>query len=204
MIFAHAFVGLIIAYIINLTIKKEDKIGVIFGQSKELLLWVTAILFSISPDLDLLYIYFIDETAKHRHLLTHSLVPYTVVFLIIIIYLFYKKTNNFYKYIALTAYLGISFHLFADLYTDPVYLLAPFIDKSFSLQLFLINKSEGLRAYVLSPYLATEIIIMITGTILLFKNFIKRQKELIILLALLGIIEASAIMALLPFIYSFN
>ena len=204
MIFAHAFIGLIIAFFFTPSIVKDTEKQRIWGHTHKLWIWLTAIAFSILPDFDLVYIFLIDSTAKHRHLLSHSIVPYTIVGIITLFVLIYKRSDRFFKYLVIIAYTSITFHLLADAYTAPIYAFLPIINKSFSLQPFPLDINSGLLGYISSPYLTTEIIIIIAGTILLIKSFIKEKKELLILLFSLGMIEISVIIALLPFVYSFN
>ncbi len=201
MIFAHVFIGMLFAFFLTKKLLKNTKDDKFIGQSKQMILWATVMLFSVFPDLDLLYVFFIDNTVKHRTLLSHSLVPYTIILFIL---LFIFKTNSFYKKITLMAYLGIVGHLLADIYVGPIYLLAPFNKMAFVIQPFPLDHNGGIIAYFKTNYMKTEIIIMLIGTSLLIKTFIKDKKDLIILFLLTGIIEISALVALVPFVYSFN
>jgi len=204
MIFAHAFIGAIIAYIATPKMLQGTEAEKFWKLNKKSVLWLFAILSSVFPDLDILYVLLIDNSAEHRKLLTHSIVPYTIILILVLLIIKIKKIDKYYSQLTLISWLGVLFHLIADLYVAPVYLFTPISNVMLLWQPFHINLKDGIKAYIFSPYMLTELIIIITGTILLIKSFINEKKELIILLSILGMILISAIGTLIPFISSFN
>lgn len=204
MIFAHAFIGTIIAYIAVPNMLKGTGAEKIWKLNKKFTLWLFAIVSSIFPDIDIIYVLLNSNKIEHRKLLTHSIIPYTIVLIVVLAIVKTKKLDKYYSQLALISWLGVLFHLIADTYVAPVYMFTPISNIMFLWQPFYINLSAGIKAYIFSPYMFTESIIIITGTILVIKSFINEKKELIILLSILGMILISAFVTLIPFISSFN
>ncbi len=201
MIFAHAFLGLIIGYIFTI---KPTKSNLYTKQKRLLIIFVSSIIGSIFPDFDFVFAFLLHNKELHRHLLTHSLLLYFLIIFGFFIIKYFKNYKNetidtlwIRTFWAFTV--GAIVHLFADFIATPVYLFEPLINRGFVLVKFHAKETEGLRKYVFSPYMLNEIGLIILGVILLILRFKNYKKELIILLGLIGIILLSAIIVLIPY-----
>ncbi len=198
MIFAHAFIGLIIGYF--LTIKPIN--SKLYTKEKRLLyIFIAGIIGSIFPDFDFVFVFLLHNKDLHRHLLTHSLISYIIVLVGFSIFKYVRKRSidDLWQRIFWAFWLGAVIHLFADLIATPVYLFEPISNISMVLHRFRANETDGLRKYIFSPYMINEIIVIITGLVLLIMRFKNCKKELMILLGLLGTILLMAMIVLVPF-----
>lgn len=201
MIFAHTFIGMLVASGINPKLIKSKGFPI---TKQKLLIWASAMIGAIAPDFDLLYVFFIDNTAFHRNLISHALFPYILLLIIGLIIIKVKNLNTLYISLLLAFFLGIVSHLVADMFLDTVYPAKPFSSKGLSLNPFPLDKSSGLLGYFTSPYMVIEIIISLLGLSVFIKSLHKHKKEFKLLLVLLGIIQIGTIIALIPFLYKFN
>lgn len=203
MIFAHSLIGVILAYLAFPLISKQFNIKKL-QKYKKAFLYIPFILGSVFPDIDFAYLFLVDRHMGHRQLLTHSIIPYAILLLICVgLSLFSKSVRN-YLYLGISFFIGITSHLVADMYIDPVYLFSPISKAIFLIQPFAFNPDAGIKGYLFSPYGFTEILIIICGMSVLINSFYKSKKEFILMLGIIGIIETSAILALIPYINSFN
>ena len=201
MIFAHAFIGMIIAFAYESVYRGK---GVFSNQRQKMALWTSAILGSIFPDCDILYLIFINPQAYHRELLTHSMIPYLFVLALII------GGSRLHQYTKIQAsviavfFIGILFHLIGDSFVDKVYLFKPFSNFSFQFEHSQIDKNKGFLGYFHSSFMLAESMISLLGFGLFIKSFANFHKQFRLLLSFIAIIEAGVFIALLPFLYSFN
>ncbi len=190
MVFAHAFIGVIIAF---------------FTQPKSVTknfrfyFWISTILGSIFPDIDVLYLIFIDNSISHRYLLTHTPLPYIFVLAILLPIVWFLKFKPIYVTIISGFFLGVFSHIFADGLMDKIYPLRPFNDFILELRPSPLNPNlTFLDGYIRSIYFAVEMAIIFCGSLILIYSFRSDKKRLTQLLMLLGIIELAAIVALIP------
>jgi len=149
MIFAHSFVGFPLTY----EILKKEKYSTEFKK----LAYFVGITSAVLPDFDLALGIFIHDL-NHRKLLSHSLTPYVLLFLItLIVSLFLKKYTKRLQILNLIFFVGVMSHLFLDFIAGGLALFSPFssdiygIIPSFSLTNFFAS-------YFTSFYLFFEIL----------------------------------------------
>jgi len=150
MIFGHGFVGSAVTY--SIVKKKENS----FSKLEYSLLWIAGITASMFPDLDLLA-YFISREVNHRHMLTHSLIPYTAALLILLafILLISKKHTRSRKFSLLlwcVVSLNIFVHLIIDVLMGGTVFLAPITYKMFGFEILLYKERGWILNYVASSY----------------------------------------------------
>lgn len=215
MIFAHAFIGQILAYFLVPRLETHEEtvslpkwlrrfaIPAQFHITKKVqrvLLWLIFILASIFPDIDILYILFINPDVSHRTLFTHSLIPYLVLVWAIVLIARYKKLPKFTISASSAFIVGIFFHLLADMFAEEIYPFNPIFPQSYQLLLYNVISTQGLTGYFKSPYMAVEVLIIVTGISLLINTFKKFNNELKFLLTVSGIILVLAAITVTPFL----
>lgn len=197
MIFVHAFASAIttnyvLKYFDNIHSKSNIKnltfSKFIFGTTKLTslnkvlstfqmnLIWFFGIVSGVLPDFDLLYVLF-NPHVEHRKLITHSLVPYLVTFLLIYIILKKFKNNIFidiYKFLQIlniVIFIGILSHLVLDFFVGGLVLFLPFTNYYFGYSLpYYSNNPLFEYNYFTSRYLIAELLFFVVY-LLVFKQF---------------------------------
>lgn len=186
MIFVHAFASAIttnyvLKYFDNIHSKSNIKnltfSKFIFGTTKLTslnkvlstfqmnLIWFFGIVSGVLPDFDLLYVLF-NPQVEHRKLITHSLVPYLVTFLLIYIILKKFKNNIFidiYKFLQIlniVIFIGILSHLVLDFFVGGLVLFLPFTNYYFGYYIS-SNLNDPLHKfnYFTSKYIIAEFVV---------------------------------------------
>lgn len=202
MIFAHAFLGMLFAYSLEkYLIFHKSKVKYVHQKT---IIWLTFIFGAIFPDIDILYVLFVDKNIFHRELPTHSLISYLLLYLIIYLLIKYKKLDRLYLNIAKAFTIAVISHLLSDLYVDRINILNPFFNESFIWAPFFLDKSQGFLGYIKSPYMFTEILIILTGQSAMLTSFAPYKNEFKLLLAVsIGVLIAAFIF-LIPFLHDLN
>lgn len=165
MVLAHSFVGAPLTYLLvrnkNLTPKFKN------------LVYFVGITGAILPDLDLILSFFIEDL-NHRKLVSHSIVPYIAIFLIIlaISYLFKRHAQKI-RLLNLVAFLAVSSHLLIDYLVGGIALLGPFDSNIYGIRVPFMDGKELFVRYFNSQYLIFEAIVIST-----FFIFLKKYKNI--------------------------
>jgi membrane-bound metal-dependent hydrolase YbcI (DUF457 family) len=165
MVLAHSFIGAPLTYLLvknkNLTPKFKN------------LVYFVGITGSILPDIDLLLSFFIDDL-NHRKLISHSIVPYIAIFIIILLisYLF-KRHSQELRLLNLVAFLTISLHLLLDYLVGGIALFVPFDPNIYGIRVPFIDGKDIFMKYFNSQYLIYETIVIST-----FFIFFKKYKNI--------------------------
>jgi len=158
MILVHGFAGGITTYYI---LKK--KLHSKFSLKQLNILWFLGPLGGIFPDFDLV-IPFINRDIEHRRLLTHSIVPYTLLFLLINFIVAKIRINSnqkdFIKTAALIFYIGVCTHIFLDCLVGGLQLFSPITNMYIGFRLPFEAKSPDWQyEYFTSFYAVAELLI---------------------------------------------
>jgi membrane-bound metal-dependent hydrolase YbcI (DUF457 family) len=155
MILVHGFAGGISAYYI-LKKKKAFK----FSLKQLNILWFLGPLGGIFPDFDLI-LPFLNRDIEHRRLLTHSIVPYTLLF-IIVNFLIAKiritqHKKDFIKTAALVFYIGVCTHILLDCLVGGLQMFSPFTNLYIGFNLPFVTESPDWQyGYFTSFYAVAE------------------------------------------------
>ncbi len=98
-----------------------------FSSKQRCYVYLATIVGAMIPDIDLLYIYFIDAGASHRQLYTHSIVIYLSLVVILFIAAWLTK-KRFFVILILLFFAGTITHVLADMIIGLTVLFAPFSD----------------------------------------------------------------------------
>ncbi len=193
MIFAHSFVGVLNTYAV-LKFSKHR-----FSQWEYNLIWIVGVTAGVLPDFDVLIV-LLNLKLKHRDFLSHSLIPYLIVTLIIFGLAFSSRWSaKLREWRELLVVLGTVFmlgtfsHILIDFLSGGLVLLAPFTYVRYGIPLMIKAPSgAGFLDYVLSIYMVAEILFL--ASYLYVLRFIKTP--LAIYVPLFFVILAAAV---LPF-----
>ena len=178
MIFAHPFSDIVVTKVLEPLWKRG------LTKRQELIVWVTGIVSTIFPDVDLAYAILTRE--NHRFLVTHTFLPYVLLAGVVLILTFVlsKKLLSFGKdflapkFIRLLVpimLIGISLHLVTDTLGAPVRLLYPFSNQEFiflPINSFLhsSNLNVILRYYTTPLFFAIELFWISFGSYIVYKK----------------------------------
>lgn len=156
MVFAHTVLGATATY----CVVRRNK----FSNIQKSIIYFLGILGSTFPDFDILFMIFFPNT-EHRYFLTHSIIPYSIFFLVVAI-LLRNKTKEI-KLMNATFFLGVLTHLVSDMLIGGLVLLAPFSDYYFGYKITAIgNRLNWAISYFESPYFLAELTLFIPYIIL--------------------------------------
>ncbi|MFA6296738.1 MAG: metal-dependent hydrolase [Patescibacteria group bacterium] len=189
MIFAHAPAGyLILRFTEKFWNKKK-----IFKKKKRLVLYLIGIIFSIFPDFDLFYHYFYSANTPHRQYISHGIIVYLVLFLLIyLIGLLAKK--QFIKSIAWVILLGVSTHLFLDTIASGIAIFTPLSSMMIGLRSIWFLKYSFFTTNLFLINCSLELLITLFAIDVFVHDFVKNAK------LKLGIFIASIIIFISGFI----
>ena len=201
MVFAHAFSDIVVNRILEPFWKFKN-----ITKRQELIVWITGVLSTIFPDIDLIYAVIVKE--QHRYMITHTFVPYVIAAFVIMVlsFVFSKILKNskkdflepaFIRLLVPIMVIGVAMHLLTDTLGAPVRLLYPFSNREFvTFQINSFLHSQNLNAifqYYTTPiFFAIETFWIATGSFIIYKktqanNYIKKY-----LPQTLGLVVASA------------
>lgn len=174
MIFSHAPLGFITTYIASK--KHKEKL------SKKQTFWIflLGIIFSIFPDFDLFYYYFISASETHRALVTHT--PFLYILISLSIFLVgVALKNKFYKFLSLIILLSSFSHLILDSLGSGIAWLYPFNNLPYGL-LSISFLGEGLygQNFFAVNYSIEAIILVIFFSMLVVLKYKKLRKIILI------------------------
>lgn len=157
MVFSHSFIGVPTTYLV---LKNTKKKHIKFSLKEENILWFVGIVSAILPDFDLLYVLF-NSGLKHRYFISHSILPYFIIFILIFIYSYLNKRQSMYiKTLSYVFFLGVCSHLIIDLLVGGIVLFAPITYNIWGYELFR-NTSDNvswITKYIFSWYMVFEIL----------------------------------------------
>ncbi|NQU99463.1 MAG: metal-dependent hydrolase [Parcubacteria group bacterium] len=198
MIFSHAPAG----YIITFLSSKFNKIK--FTKKQTLWIFLFGVIFSIFPDLDLFYYYFISTSETHRALITHTPILYVAIFLILFLYSYFKK-NEFTRLISFVILFSSLSHLLLDSLGSGVAWLYPLSKLPYG---FLSISSFGNGFYGQNffaiNYSAEILIFTIFLNLIVFSKFKRVKNIFIITTSLFAIILVSVLFYLNQHMFSIN
>ncbi len=127
MIFAHGPLGALAA---RGTWRVFDFLNVTRAQLRWLLL--AGFIGGIFPDIDFLYVYFIDGSVAHRSLITHTLPIYILLWAVVSIALYILRRSYWFALVT-TFFFGVVTHLCTDMIASNVRMFYPFNERYFGL-----------------------------------------------------------------------
>ncbi|MFC1612757.1 metal-dependent hydrolase [Patescibacteria group bacterium] len=188
MIFSHFPAGYITAKI------TEKKFWKNFSRIEILWLYAIILFFSIFPDIDLFYFYFINGINGHHENLTHSFFLY--IFIALIVYfLGTLKKNRFIKYMAFSIVLGATSHLVLDSLFSCVKWIWPIRNGVYGLPL-ITSYFNILNQYGIGFYLFVELFIIFLAISIYICEKLSKKNGIIMLIFFLIFSFVSAYLAL--------
>ena len=152
MILAHSLIGVPITHFL-IKNKTEFQNKPIFVN----MMYAVGIVAAVFPDFDLSLSFFINEL-DHRKLVSHSVVPYLVIFLVgILLSRIFKKYTSEIKILNLIFLVGVLSHLFLDFLVGGISLLAPLTRSSFGFPIYFNYTSDFYYKYFSSFYFLLEL-----------------------------------------------
>lgn len=168
MVLAHSLIGVPLTFFVlkRLTKINEQNESIRFIN----LVYFVGILGAVFPDFDLILTFFIEEI-NHRKLISHSILPYFLIF--ISIYFFsslLKKNKDKVKLLNLIFFVGIISHLLIDFLVGGISILAPVKTDIFGLPIYFNSlDSEFFYKYFTSWYIVYELILIFISIFYIFK-----------------------------------
>lgn len=158
MLLVHGFAGGLTTYY---TLKNNKNLK--FSSKYLNFIWFLGITGAIFPDLDIVFV-FLNEDIEHRRLLTHSLLPYLLLFILVNLIVYFIRINKDKKNLLLISnlvfFMGVCSHLFIDFFVGGLSLLNPFTNYYFGYMLPFADKDPDWQfKYFASPYMVVETII---------------------------------------------
>ncbi len=162
MVLAHSFIGAPITYLLvknkNLTPKFKN------------LAYFVGVTGAILPDLDLLLSFFIKDL-NHRKLVSHSIIPYLVIFLTItLVSFFLQKHKSEVRLLNLIAFTAIFSHLMIDFFVGTIAIFGPLDTNLYGFRVPFADNNEFFVKYFNSQYLIYELVV-ISIFFILFKKY---------------------------------
>jgi|GEM_PF-1529499 len=158
MLLVHGFAGGITTYYV-LKAKKHLR----FSDFQMHVLWFLGVLGGIFPDFDIVFAV-LDPTVEHRRLITHSTIPYALLFVLINLICYFGKELQGRKHFILMAnlvfFLGVVSHLVIDYFVGGLSLFSPITTHYFGYRLpFSAKIPQWQLRYFDSPYMVAETIV---------------------------------------------
>lgn len=168
MIFAHGPLGSLIA---RSTWKPFHAMN--FSNRQKHLLLLVGFIGGIIPDIDLLYTTFIDGSTPHRALITHTMVPWLIIFVVAALTAYLRRRQYAFA-VATVFFLGNLSHLFTDMIASNLRILFPFSDAFIGLTL--IPNTTLLENLLLVNFIV-ECILIAVFCILLIREYVPQRYE---------------------------
>lgn len=193
MIFSHAPLGFIITYSTSKIWKEK--------LTKRETFWIffIGILFSIFPDVDLFYYYFISSGETHRALITHTPFLYILLSLVVFLIGFIFK-RSFVKLVALVVLLTSFSHLLLDSLGSGIAWLYPYNDLLYGFLSFSFLSEGFYGQYLFAIVYSLELLFILTFLGLLF--FIKFKKVKLMVVFLVCVIILA--LTIIPLLFYLN
>lgn len=158
MLFVHGFAGGLTTYY---TLKNQKELKLTRFQIE--LLWLVGVVGGIFPDLDLIYVYF-NKDVHHRELISHSIVLYLLLFIIVNVlsHLFKEKKHikDYFQLLNLVFFTGVLGHLFIDFFVGGLSLFNPISKYYFGFSLpYALKSPDWQYQYFGSFYMVLETIV---------------------------------------------
>lgn len=168
MIFAHGPLGSIIA---RSTWRSFDAFN--FTRKQKHFLLLIGFIGGIIPDIDLFYTSFINGSTPHRALITHTLVPYVIIFAVsAIVALLIRK--HFLLASAVVFFLGNASHMVFDMIASSIRLFFPFNETFIGLSLV---QNPQLHDNLLFINFLTEIILFGLFCIVMIREYVSLRYQ---------------------------
>jgi len=175
MFLVHGPLGLIVAHATKKIWDKDD-----FTSNDRALLYSSSLVTGILPDIDLLYALFDPQIDSHHTYITHTMLPYLIIFIIVSFISFFLKgkLRKIVRSLNLIFILNIFFHLISDSIVSDIKLFYPLSNKTFSFlnESPIIQTDNPILSYFYTPALLIfESSIFIFSLYILFK--LKKDKK---------------------------
>lgn len=152
MVFAHSFVGAPITYLLTKNLNISEKF--------KNLLYFVGITGAVLPDFDLILGFFIEDI-NHRKLVSHSVIPYLVFFILVYVLAgLFKTYTDKLRLINLVLFVSILSHLIIDLLVGGVVFFAPFDLRTYGYEIPFSNTENFFLKYFTSPYAIYELVLI--------------------------------------------
>jgi len=169
MVFAHSFIGAPLTYLIVRKLNLSEKF--------KNFIYFIGITGAVLPDFDLILSFFIQDI-EHRKLISHSVIPY--LFLFLVVYLvsgFIKKHKVSLRLTNLVLFITILSHLIIDFFVGSIAIFAPFDPSLYGIKVPYIE--NFFYNYLTSHYVFYELILI--SSFFIFQKY--EKKNMIFLLS---------------------
>ncbi len=167
MLIAHLPAGFLVTKALIKILPSDNPV-----DTKHLL--VFGLVFSVIPDIDLLYFFFVDSSAHHHKLFPHLPIFWLGVFLTVFAAALITKSKVIY-YVVLICSINILTHLILDTFVGFVWWLYPLIDNPYYLVLVPNHFSHWIINFVLHWSFLVELLIVLTAVYVYAKRPDKHQ-----------------------------
>jgi len=164
MVLTHSLIGVPITYFLlkNKTNLWKDRLNLN-------ILFLIGIVGSVFPDFDLTLSFFVHDL-NHRKLISHSIVPYLILFSTV--YFFsctLKKNQMLIKQANLIFFVTVLSHLLLDYIVGGISLFAPFSINIYGFDIYFEKSSDFFYKYFTSWYMVAEMILMSISMYFIYK-----------------------------------
>lgn len=190
MVLAHSFVGVPLTfYLLKHLEKNSEKNSSYFYQN---LIYFFGIIGSVFPDFDLTLTFFIHDL-NHRKLISHSILPYLLIFCLVHLFSrFFKDYQSKIKLINLVFFVGVSSHLLIDFLVGGISLFSPLSKQVYGLPIYFESlNNDFFYNYFTSWYSFFEFLIIIYSLIMILnlkKILVVRILPFILFFVALGMV----------------
>jgi len=148
-----------------------------FNKDKKLSITLSSMIFSILPDLGLIYFYFFDSTISHRTFFPHLPIVMLIAFMITFPFYHLKFFEKFRIYYWLF-FANWFIHLVLDTITERIFWMYPFSEHGFMLIEIPAVYDHWITSFVLHWSFALEIAIVVVAIVLLLRKGHMKDKKL--------------------------
>jgi len=181
MIFSHAPAGFLVAYFTRKYWAQK------LSEKQINYLYFLGAIFGIFPDIDVFYFYFFDATLRHREFITHSLILYLLI-LIVLYFIAKIIKSGFVKALNFVFFFAVLSHLILDSLTAGIMWIYPFSHYTYGLLNFNFLANSFYGHYVFYIDMFFEIIILILAFNILFYKFYKKYLSFSLLFSYLFLV----------------
>jgi len=164
MVLAHSLIGVPLAYYL-IKDKKEywkDKLTLNF-------LFMVAIIGAVFPDFDLALGFFIHDL-NHRKLISHSVIPYLILFIFIFfLSSVFQKKEKIIKTANLIFFCSVLSHLILDYLVGGISLFAPLESSIYGLDIYFGFPENFFASYFTSWYVFGELFLILFSIFYIYK-----------------------------------
>jgi inner membrane protein len=162
MILAHGPLGYLLAYV------SQNRWYTQIQPAQRRWVYLAAFIGGIFPDVDLFYFYLVDSSVSHRQLITHSLITYTVLLIVMVLLLKLRPQQRFWWLAGIVFCVGAYSHIAADMLIGMAALFNPMSQTLYGLvSIPWYRDSWFMRYNLVTNFTAETVIILVAlGTYL--------------------------------------